>query len=217
MARFPPDEIPMNRPPRLPLVVAITGASGSVYAQRLLERALDHFPEIGLTISAHAVHVLAQELALPVDLERFHPRELLPGRDDADRVRYYHPRDFSAPFASGSAAPDAMVIVPCSMGTLGRLAAGTSDDLVLRAADVMLKERRKLILVPRETPLGLIQLRNMTALTEAGAILLPASPGFYHRPTTVLELVDFIVFRILDHLGVHDPAARRWGEAVSDE
>lgn len=204
----------MSRGDRLPLVVAITGASGSVYAQRLLERALDHFPEIGLTISNHAVYVLKQELGLTVDLANFHPRELLPGRADADRIHYYHPRDFNAPFASGSAAPDGLVIVPCSMGTLGRIASGASDDLVLRAADVMLKERRKLILVPRETPLGLIHLRNMLTLTEAGAILMPAAPGFYHRPSTVTELVDFVVFRILDHLGVRDAAARRWGAAM---
>jgi 4-hydroxy-3-polyprenylbenzoate decarboxylase len=204
----------MKRAERLPLVVAITGASGSLYAKRLLERALDHFPEIGLTISNHAVYVLQQELGLSVDLTRFHPRELLPEREDADRIRYYHPRDFNAPFASGSAAPDGLVIVPCSMGTLGRIASGTSDDLILRAADVMLKERRKLILVPRETPLSLIHLRNMMALTEAGAILMPAAPGFYQRPQSVMELVDFVVFRILDHLGVRDPSAQRWGAAM---
>jgi 4-hydroxy-3-polyprenylbenzoate decarboxylase len=193
------------------VVVAVTGGSGSIYAQRLIVRALEHFERVYLTVSAHAVRVIEEELGIAVDLAHFQPEAFLPEGTDVERVRYYHPRDFDAPFASGSAAPEAMSIVPCSMGTLGRIASGCSDDLITRAADVMLKERRKLILVPRETPLGLIHLRNMVALTEAGAVILPAAPGFYHRPETVLELIDFIVFRILDHLGARDPEARRWG------
>lgn len=193
------------------VVVAVTGGSGSVYAQRLVVRALDHFERVFLTISAHAVRVIEEEMGVTIDLNQFQPEAFLPEGTDVERVRFYSPRDFDAPFASGSAAPEAMAIVPCSMGTLGRIAAGTSNDLITRAADVMLKERRRLILVPRETPLGLIQLRNMVTLTEAGAIILPAAPGFYHRPQTVLELVDFVVFRILDHLGARDPDARRWG------
>jgi len=195
---------------RYPLVVAITGASGTVYAQRLLQRALDHFETIGLTISRHAFRVMQEELELEATPADFRPEMLLPGIAGADRIYYHGPHDFDAPFASGSAAPDALVVVPCSMGTLGRIAAGASDDLLTRAADVMLKERRKLILVPRETPLSLIHLRNMLAVTEAGAVVMPAAPGFYHRPQRVEELVDFIVFRILDHLGVRDPSARRW-------
>jgi flavin prenyltransferase len=193
------------------VVIAVTGGSGCLYAQRLIERALDHFERVFLTISGHAVRVIQEELGLTIDLQQFRPEELLPPGADAGRVRYYHPRDFDAPFASGSAAPEAMAIVPCSMGTLGRIASGCSDDLITRAADVMLKERRKLILVPRETPFGLIPLRNMVTLTEAGAIILPAAPGFYHRPQSVMDLVDFVVFRILDHLGARDPSAQRWG------
>jgi 4-hydroxy-3-polyprenylbenzoate decarboxylase len=196
------------------VVIAVTGGSGCLYAQRLVERALDHFERVYLTISAHAARVIQEELDLTIDVQKFRPELFLPPEADATRVRYYHPRDFDAPFASGSAAPESMAIVPCSMGTLGRIASGCSDDLITRAADVMLKERRRLVLVPRETPLGLIQLRNMVTLTEAGAIILPAAPGFYHRPQSVMDLVDFVVFRILDHLGARDPAARRWGETA---
>jgi flavin prenyltransferase len=199
---------------RYPLVIAITGASGTVYAQRLLQRALEHFESVGLTISRHAFRVMQEELLLKVAPADFRPEMLLPGTPGVERVYYHGPHDFDAPFASGSAAPDALVVVPCSMGTLGRIAAGTSDDLLTRAADVMLKERRKLILVPRETPLSLIHLRNMLAVTEAGAVVMPAAPGFYHRPQTVEELVDFVVSRILDHLEVRDPKAKRWN--VSD-
>lgn len=193
------------------VVIAVTGGSGSPYAQRLVVRALEHFERVYLTISAHAVRVIEEELGIVVDVMRFQPELFLPPGTDAERVRYYHPRDFDAPFASGSAAPEAMAIVPCSMGTLGRIASGCSDDLITRAADVMLKERRKLILVPRETPLGLIHLRNMVTLTESGAVILPAAPGFYHRPETVSDLIDFIVYRILDHLGARDRSAPRWG------
>jgi 4-hydroxy-3-polyprenylbenzoate decarboxylase len=199
---------------RYPLVVAITGASGSVYARRLLERALEHFESIGLTVSRHAFRVMQEELLLETTPAEFRPEMLLPGVAGTDRIYYHDPHDFDAPFASGSAAPEALVVVPCSMGTLGRIAGGTSDDLLTRAADVMLKERRKLILVPRETPLSLIHLRNMLAVTEAGAVVMPAAPGFYHRPQRVEELVDFIVSRILDHLGVRDRNTKRWN--VSD-
>jgi flavin prenyltransferase len=199
---------------RYPLVVAITGASGSVYAQRLLERALDHFETIGLTISRHAFRVMQEELLLDTSPGEFRPEMLLPGVAGVERIYYHGPHDFDAPFASGSAAPDALVVAPCSMGTLGRIAAGASDDLLTRAADVMLKERRKLILVVRETPLSLIHLRNMLAVTEAGAVVMPAAPGFYHRPREVGELVDFVVHRILDHLGVREADAKRWGSEV---
>jgi 4-hydroxy-3-polyprenylbenzoate decarboxylase len=192
------------------LAVAITGASGSLYAVRFLTRAARYFDPLYLTVSPHALRVAREELGLELRLEDFTPGRLLPNVPEADRIRYYHRTDYDAPFASGSAAPDAMVVVPCSMGTLGRIVAGTSDDLILRAADVMLKERRKLILVVRETPLSLLHARNILAATEAGATVMPASPGLYHRPQSVEEMVDFVVFRILDHLGVRDPNARRW-------
>jgi 4-hydroxy-3-polyprenylbenzoate decarboxylase len=201
---------------RYPLVVAITGASGSVYAQQLLARALEHFESIGLTVSRHAFRVMEEELGLKAEPSDFRPEMLLPDVAGVERIYYHGPHDFDAPFASGSAAPDALVVVPCSMGTLGRIAAGASDDLLTRATDVMLKERRKLILVPRETPLSLIHLRNMLSVTEAGAVVMPAAPGFYHRPQRVEELVDFVVFRILDHLGMQDPDVKRWGVADQD-
>jgi len=194
------------------LGVAITGASGSLYALRFLRRATAHFEAIHLTVSGPALHVLEQETGLRMTLEGFDVSHLLPDLPAAERERivYYPPRSYDSPLASGSSGPDALVIVPCSTGTLGRIAAGTSDSLVTRAAEVMLKERRTLILVTRETPLSLIQLRNMTTVTEAGAIVMPASPGLYNRPQSVEEMVDFLVFRILDHLGVRDPEAKRW-------
>lgn len=192
------------------LAVAITGASGSLYATRFLTRAVRYFDPLYLTLSGPALRVAQEELGLSLSLDAFDPRQLLPGVPGAERIRYYHKLDYGAPFASGSAAPDAMAIVPCSMGTLGRIVAGTSEDLVHRAADVMLKERRKLLLVIRETPLSLVHARNILAATEAGATVMPAAPGLYHRPQTVEEMVDFVVFRMLDHLGIRDPEARRW-------
>lgn len=196
--------------PARSLTVAITGASGSLYATRFLARAVRCFDPLYLTLSGPALRVAREELGLDLRLDTFSAEQLLPGVPGAERIRYYQKTDYDAPFASGSAAPDAMVIVPCSMGTLGRIVAGTSDDLVHRAADVMLKERKKLILVTRETPLSLVHARNIVAATEAGAIVMPASPGLYHRPQSIEEMIDFMVFRILDHLGVRDPQARRW-------
>lgn len=197
--------------PARSLAVAITGASGALYAVRFLARAVHHFDPLYLTLSGTAPRILREELGMDLTPDRPVPPQLLPDEPAASRIRYYCRSDYSAPFASGSAAPDAMVIIPCSMGTLGRIAAGTSDDLVHRAADVALKERRRLILVTRETPLSAIHLRNMLAVTEAGAVVLPASPGLYHRPATVEEMVDFVVVRVLDQLGVRDQSARRWG------
>jgi len=172
------------------LLVAITGASGSLYAQRLLDRLDPAQHEIHLVLSAYAGAVLAEELP---DGLRLDPR-------------------VNAPFASGSNAFDAMVVLPCSLGTLGRIAHGISSDLLLRAADVMLKERRKLILVPRETPLNLVHVRNFELLLLAGAILLPANPSFYSRPATVEAVVDTVVARVLDHLGLDHSIAPRWQE-----
>jgi 4-hydroxy-3-polyprenylbenzoate decarboxylase len=192
------------------LAVAVTGASGTLYATRFLARAVRYFDPLYLTLSGPALRVAREELGLDLSLESFTPEQLLPGVPGAERIRYHHRQDYDAPIASGSAAPEAMVVVPCSMGTLARIVAGTSEDLAHRAADVMLKERRKLVLVIRETPLSLIHARNILAATEAGATVMPASPGLYHRPASVEAMVDFVVFRILDHLGVRDPEARRW-------
>ncbi|MBX3747606.1 MAG: UbiX family flavin prenyltransferase [Verrucomicrobiae bacterium] len=180
------------------LVIAITGASGALYAQRLLD-ALD--PAI------HDVHVVLSRYA-PVVLQE----ELPDGLRLAPGVVQHNLRSMNAPFASGSNAFDAMVVIPCSMGTLGRIAHGLSDDLLLRAADVMLKERRRLILVPRETPLNLIHVRNFELLIQAGATILPANPSFYSRPTTLEALADTVVARVLDHLGLPHQLAPRWRE-----
>jgi len=192
------------------LLVCITGASGAIYGQRFVLAALDHFAPANLLISARGAEVIAHELGLHVDLERLDMGGML-GAEDS-RVRLWHPDDMNAPFASGSGVCDATVIVPCSMGTAGRIASGTSDNLIVRAADVALKEGKTLILVPRETPLNLIHLRNLTALAEAGAVVMPACPGFYERPVAVLELVDFMVARILLRIGVRQENLRRWGD-----
>ena len=181
------------------LVLAATGASGAIYLQRLLDSLQPGAHEIHLVQSAYARQVIAGELGA---------LRLPPGT-------YEHgDRSMNVPFVSGSALFDAMVVVPCSMGTLGRIAAGTSDSTILRAADVFLKERRKLILVPRETPWNLIHARNVVTVIEAGATVLPACPGFYSRPATVEEVADTVVSRILDHLGVENPIAFRWREGA---
>lgn len=174
------------------LVIAAAGASGAIYLQRLLDRLDPRAHEIHLVLSAHARQVIAEEIdALRV------PAGVIEHADGAG---------MRVPFVSGSARFDAMVIVPCSMGTLGRIASGASETTMLRAADVFLKERRKLILVPRETPWSLIHARNAVAVLEAGAILLPACPSFYSRPADIAAVADTVVHRILDHLGL--PAAR---------
>lgn len=179
------------------LVVAVTGASGAIYLQRLLHYLDRPEHELHLVFSAYGKQVVQEELGelkLPANATE------------------HSDRSMNAPFASGSAKFDAMVVAPCSMGTLGRIAQGTSTSLILRAADVFLKERRKLILVPRETPWGLIHLRNATLAHEAGAVILPASPSFYSHPKSLEELADTVVWRILDQLGIDAPNACRWRE-----
>ncbi|MEI8042633.1 MAG: UbiX family flavin prenyltransferase [Verrucomicrobiota bacterium] len=180
------------------LLVAITGASGSLYAQRLLDNLDAGQHEIRVVLSRYAPVVIAEEM--PGGLR------LPPGAIE------HNLKSMNAPFASGSNAPDAMVIIPCSMGTLGRIAHGYSEDVLLRAADVVLKERKKLILVPRETPLNLIHVKNFELLIQAGATILPANPSFYTRPQTVEAVVDTVVARVLDHLGVEHELAGRWKE-----
>lgn len=180
------------------LVLAATGASGAIYLQRLLNYLDGSEHELHLIFSPYAKQVIHEEigaLKLP------------------SNATEHSDKSMNAPFASGSALFDAMIIVPCSMGTLGRIAHGTSESLILRAADVFLKERRKLILVPRETPWNLIHARNAVAIVEAGAILLPAMPSFYSHPQTFEELADTVVWRILDQIGIDAPNACRWREA----
>ena len=200
----------------LPLAMAISGASGSRYAQRLLEVMLAAGREVHLTISPAAEQVFAAEVKTLVSIDDFDLHALLPGLADRDidprLVTYWHHRNFSAGIASGSFRTAGMVVCPCSMGTLAAISQGLSQNLIHRAADVTLKERRPLVLVPRETPLGVVQLRNMTAAAEAGAIVLPAMPGFYHQPKTIDDLVDFVVQRICDQLGVEVSVSGRWSE-----
>jgi 4-hydroxy-3-polyprenylbenzoate decarboxylase len=199
----------------LPLVVAITGASGAVYATRLLQVLVEAGRDVHLTISPSGAAVVAQELGRRVSLDCFAAAELLPEVPAAaatERIHYHHYTDFMAAPASGSFLTAGMVICPCSGSTLSAVAVGASNNLVQRAADVHLKERRKLILVPRETPLSLIHLDNMRRAAEAGAIILPAMPGWYHGVRSVQDLIDFVVARILDQLGVPHNLMQRWGE-----
>ena len=190
---------------RLPIVLAITGASGAPYAVRLLEVLARSQMPLWLIVSGHGQRLLEHECGL-ASLDAL--REATGA--DWSSVRVFPDDDRGALPASGSQRTAGMVICPCSMGTVAAVAAGTSRSLVERAADVALKERRALILVPRETPLSLVHLRNLVAVTEAGATVIPAAPGFYHRPTRVSDLVDFVVQRVLDHLAVDITVAGRW-------
>jgi flavin prenyltransferase len=190
------------------LIVAMTGASGAIYGVRFLEQAARHFDRVYLIVSEQAAQVAAHELGRPVAPDRV-TVEALVGRD-LGNVTLVDRRDYFTPPASGSFRHEGMVIVPCSMGTAGRIANGISDDLTTRAADVCLKERRRLVLVVRETPFNLVHLRNLTQLAEAGATVLPASPGFYHRPRSIDELVDTIVARALQQLGVEQRIVPEW-------
>lgn len=226
---------------RKTIVVALTGASGMVYAIRLVEVLMAAGCDVRLTISQAARTVLKQELDLNVDLDQFTPSMLrLDQRAIADDVKlqmirtlagissegsnvlsvasgeqgtttYHHVDDLTAPVASGSFVTHGMVVCPCSMGTLSAIVHGASRNLIHRAADVHLKERRPLILVPRETPLSLVQLDNMRNAAAAGAVLLPAMPGFYHGVTSVGDLVDFVVGRVCDQLAIENGLIRRWG------
>ncbi|MBI4244505.1 MAG: UbiX family flavin prenyltransferase [Planctomycetes bacterium] len=195
------------------IIMAITGASGVIYGVRLLQYLIRNSKhEIHLTISAAAAEVLKHELDIIVDLNS---RKNVLGKvieSESQSVHYYHFMDLAAPIASGSFKTDGMIIIPCSMGTVGRIASGVSLSLVERAADVCLKERRKLIIVPRETPYSKIHLENMLKITEAGGIVLPASPGFYTNNDTVDDLINFILSRALDHLGVRNELVSRYGE-----
>ena len=223
------------------IVVAITGASGVTYSVRLLEVLSAAGCNVHLIISGAAQSVLKQELDLTVDLDHFSPAMLMldtgptpkdgklqtvrsmagissdssnvlsVGSGEPGEFHYYHYRDQMAPVASGSFLTDGMVICPCSSGTLSAIVHGTSANLIHRAADVHLKERRKLILVPREMPLSLPQLSNLKRAAEFGAVILPAAPGFYHGVKSIRDLVDFVVARICDQLGIPNTLIKRWG------
>jgi 4-hydroxy-3-polyprenylbenzoate decarboxylase len=191
--------------------LGITGASGAPYAARLLDALVAAGCEVGISASNAGVEVLATELHANPSLPRDEVlARLTEGAGDA--VTVYDPTDWSAPYASGSALVDAYVVCPCSMGTLATVAAGAMGNLVQRAASVALKEGRKLVLVPRETPLSTIHLENMLRLRQAGAVILFAAPGFYHGASSVDDLVDFVVGRCLDQLGVANRLVPRWGD-----
>ncbi len=182
------------------LLIAITGASGTIYAQRLLDQ---------LDPRQHEVHVMLSQYA-PQVVEAEQPGGLrLP-----EGILVHNHRSMNLPFASGSNPPDVMVVIPCSMGTVGRIAHGLSSDAMLRCADVMLKERRKLILVPRETPISLVHVKNFELLLLAGVQLIPANPHYYNRPTTVEAVADTVVARVLDHMGIAHRLSVRWQEEV---
>lgn len=196
------------------LVLGITGASGAPYAIRLLEILVRAGQRVHVTMSPAAVEVFQAELGLSVDLQLPLFSDLLPPELEAvahQLIHYHHYKNFQAGIASGSFRTGGMVVCPCSMGTISAIAHGASQNLIHRAADVHLKEKRPLILVPRETPLGLVQLRNMTLCAEAGALLLPAMPAYYTKPQTIQDMVDFIVARICDQLGVEHQLLKRWG------
>ncbi|MDT3737142.1 MAG: flavin prenyltransferase UbiX [Denitratisoma sp.] len=196
------------------VVVAFTGASGLPYGLRLVECLIAAGVQVQLLYSQVAQIVARQEMDLALPSRAAEAEQLLTERfgPAPGQLKVYGREEWFAPPASGSNPPDAMVICPCTMGTLAAVAAGLSKDLIERAADVVLKEGRKLILVPRETPFSQIHLENMLRLARAGAVILPPNPGFYNRPQSVAELVDFVVARILDQLGVPHALAARWGE-----
>lgn len=196
------------------LLLAITGASGAIYGIRLLELLLQNGHSVTLVASEAGRQVCLHETGVdPAEPEQLRP---LAG-GSIDRLAIRRPDDLFAPEASGSAAPDRMLITPCSMGTAARIAAGISGNLIERAADVMIKERRPLLLLPRETPLSTIHLQNLLSLSKLGVQIIPAMPGFYQRPETLQELVDFMVGRVLDQLGVEHRLYCRWGGGKTGE
>lgn len=207
-----------------PLVLAITGASGAPFAVRLLQVLSQTDCGVHLTISPSGAAVLQQELGLRVDLKSLRPVELLEARAawqrrpldtsqfSADRIVYHHYQDYMTPIASGSFLTGGMIICPCSGSTLSGVARAAASNLIQRAAEVHLKERRRLVLVPRETPMSTLQLENMHRLSAAGAVMLPAMPGWYHGVECLEDLVDFVVARILDQFDLGEGLMRRWGD-----
>ena len=191
------------------LIVGITGASGVIYGVRLLEvlTQLDAY-EIHLTISDSGSRALWEELQIRVDLDNFNLESLL--SDSSDRVVYHHQSDIAASIASGSFRTEGMIIAPCSMGTVGSIATGISRNLIHRAADVCIKERRKLVILPRETPLSSIHLENMLKLSQLGVVVLPAMPGYYHFPKTVDDMINFVITKLLDQFEIDTGLIQRW-------
>jgi flavin prenyltransferase len=200
------------------ITLAFTGASGMPYGVRLLECLLNSGVRVHLLYSQVAQIVARQEMDLHLPSRPRDAAEFFSARfgTPPDRLQAFGREDWFAPVASGSNADDAMVVCPCTMGTLAAIAAGLASTLIERAADVILKESRKLILVPRETPLSAIHLENMLKLSRAGAVILPANPGFYHHPKTPDDLVNFVVARILDQLGVEHRLMPRWGDIIEE-
>ncbi|MGB8518096.1 MAG: flavin prenyltransferase UbiX [Gallionella sp.] len=195
------------------ITLAFTGASGLPYGLRLLETLLRSGQRVHLVYTQAAQIVAKQEMdfvlsSRPQDTEKMFIERL---GTFSGELKVFGIQDWYAPMASGSNPGDAMVVCPCTMGMLGKIAAGISDDLIARAADVMLKEKRPLILAPREMPFSSIHLENMLKLSHAGAVIMPPNPGFYHHPQTVQDIVDFVVARILDHLGVEQTLVKKWG------
>jgi flavin prenyltransferase len=190
--------------------LGITGASGAPYAARLLDALLAADVEVGLCASSAGLEVVATELYADPDLDRDEVLRRFVG--DRAGVTVHAPNDWRAPYASGSAKVDAYVICPCSMGTAGTIASGTMSNLIHRAASVAIKEGRKLVVVPRETPLSDIHLENLLRLRRAGAVVLMAAPGFYHAPQTIDDLIEFVVGRCLDQLGIENKLTKRWGQ-----
>lgn len=197
-----------------PIAVALTGASGAQYGVRLIECLVAAGREVYVMVSKAAHRVIAVETAfdLPAQPERLTQALSALCGAGPDQIRCFGREDWMAPVASGSGRWQALVVCPCSTGTLSAVACGASNNLIERAADVALKERRPLILVPRESPLSAIHLENMLKLTQMGAVMLPAAPGFYHQPQSVEEMIDFIVARILNQLGIQQTLMPRWGE-----
>ena len=191
-----------------PIVVGITGASGAPYAVRLLQELMSANRTVSLIVSKYGLRLLDTEMGIE-SIEALRKAVGATAWDSC--VQVYSNDDRGAPPASGSALTAGMIVCPCSMGTLSAISVGSSRSLIERAADVTLKERRKLVLVPRETPLSAIHLANMLRLTRAGAVIMPAAPGFYHRPRQISDLVDFVVARMLDQLGVEQTLVKRWG------
>ncbi len=203
-----------TQPDSKTIVLAISGASGVQYGIRLLEQLLTHGHKVYLLVTraAHVVISMETELSWPANTRELSQQLCLRYGVDTEQLKVCGESEWASPIASGSASVDAMVVCPCSMGTLSSIATGASANLLERAADVILKERKKLVLVPRETPFSDIHLENMLKLSRMDAVILAANPGFYNKPQTIEDIVDFMVARILDHLGIEQKLMPRWGE-----